>query len=113
MNTRISKSVAIAVATFALAAPFTSQANSSDTAMDACISAFVAANLPKEQPVRVQKEAAASSPLAVYSRGYKIIVTAKGMESGKYLARGTCTVDRDGQVTALNGKPLAEKLASR
>lgn len=113
MNTRISKSVCIAVATFALAAPFASQANNYDAAMDACINAFVAANLPKEQPVRVQKEAAASSPLAIYSRGYKILLSAKGVESGKYLARGTCTVDRDGQVVALNGKPLAQKLASR
>ena len=113
MNTRISKSVSIAVATFALAAPFASQAGASDAAMDACINAFVAANLPKEQPVRVQKEEAAPSPLAIYSRGYKIIVSAKGVESGKYLARGTCLVDRSGQVVALNGKPLTQKLAAR
>lgn len=111
--TRISKSVAIAVATVALAAPFASQANDFDTAMETCIDAFVAASLPKEQPVRVQKHEASSSPLAIYSRGYKIMVSAKGVESGKYLARGTCLVDRSGQVIALNGKPLTQQLAAR
>ncbi|HEY0684367.1 MAG TPA: hypothetical protein VGD45_18675 [Steroidobacter sp.] len=113
MNARINKSVSIALATLALAAPFASQAHDYDAAMDSCINAFVASNLPKEQPVRVQKEASVSSPLAIYSRGYKIIVSAKGVESGKYLARGTCLVDRSGQVIALNGKPIAQKLAAR
>lgn len=114
MNTRISKTVSFAVASIAFAAPFASQAGSSEAAaMDTCINAFVAANLPKEQPVRVQKQEAAPSPLAFYSRGYKIYVSAKGLESGKYLARGTCLVDSSGQVVALNGKPLSQKLAAR
>jgi hypothetical protein len=35
------------------------------------------------------------------------------VESGKRLARGTCIVNRDGEVVALNGKPLTTKLAAR
>ncbi len=81
--------------------------------MDSCINAFVASSLPKEQPVKIKKEDGVSSPLSVHSRAYKIVVSAKGVESGKYLARGTCIVDRSGSVIALNGKPLTQKLASR
>ena len=113
LSTRITKSLSIAAATVALAAPFASQAHNYDAAMETCINAFVAANLPKEQPVTVRKEEAAVSPISIHSRAYKIVVSARGVESGKYLARGTCIVDRNGQVIALNGKPLSQKLASR
>mgnify|MGYP003576332547 CR=1 FL=1 len=112
MNT-LSKSLSIAAATVALAAPFATQAHNYDAAMDSCINAFVASSVPKEHPVKVKKEDGINSPLSVHSRAYKIVVTAKGVKSGKYLARGTCIVDRSGAVVALNGKPLAQKLASR
>lgn len=112
MNT-LSKSLSIAVATVALAAPFASQANNHDVAMDSCINAFVASNLPKEQPVTVRKQGAVDSPITMHSRAYKIMVSAKGVKSGKYLARGSCIVDRSGQVIALDGKPLTQKLAAR
>ena len=110
---RMTKAVSIAVATVALAAPFASQAGNYDAAMDSCINAFVAANLPKGHPVTIQKEEAATSPIGFHSRSYKIMVSAKGMASGKYLARGTCIVDRTGQVVAMNGKPLTQTLAAR
>jgi hypothetical protein len=113
MNKFSNKSFAIAAVTLLAAMPFASQAHNYDAAMDSCISAFVSANLPKEQPVKVRKEETANSPLNIHSRGYKIVVSAKGVESGKYLARGTCTVDRSGAVIALNGKPLSTKLAAR
>ena len=100
-------------ATLALAAPFATQAHNYDAAMDSCINAFVASSLPKEQPVKIKKEDTVSSPLSMHARAYKIVVSAKGVESGKYLARGTCIVDRSGSVIALNGKPLTQKLASR
>ena len=106
------KSMAIAAATLLLAAPFASQAHDYDQAMDACINAFVAANLPKEQPVTVRKEEISASPISIHARSYKIVVSAKGVESGKYLARGTCVVDRNGEVIALNGKPLPTQLAA-
>ena len=109
----ITKSLSLAVATVALAAPFASQARDADVAMDSCINAFVAASLPKEQRVTVRKQEAAASPISIHSRAYKIVVSAKGVESGKNLARGTCIVDRSGQVVLLNGKPLTQKLAAR
>ncbi len=110
---KLSKTVSIAVATAALAASFTSQANNHDAAMDSCINAFVSSNLPKEQPVTVRKQGAVDSPITMHSRAYKIMVSAKGVKSGKYLARGTCIVDRSGQVVAFDGKPLTQKLAAR
>ena len=113
LSTRIAKSLSIATATIALAAPFASQAHNYDAAMDSCISAFVASSLPKEQPVKIKKEDSVSSPISIHARAYKIVVSAKGVESGKYVARGTCIVDRSGSVIALNGKPIAQKLASR
>ncbi len=110
---KLTKSLSIAAATVMLAAPFTSHAGAEDAAMDACINAFVSANLPKEQPVKVRKEEAAASPVSVHARSYKIIVSGTGVESGKRLFRGTCIVNRAGEVVALNGKPMPTKLASR
>jgi hypothetical protein len=110
---KLAKSLSIAAATVMLATPFTSHAGNDEAAMDACINAFVSANLPKEQPVTVRKEEVSPSPLSVHARSYKIVVNAKGVESGKRLARGTCIVNRSGEVIALNGKPLSTKLASR
>ncbi len=113
LSTRVTQSISLAAATLALAAPFATQAHDYDAAMDSCISAFVASSLPKEQPVKVKKTDAVSGPLSMHSRAYKIVVSAKGVESGKYFARGTCIVDRNGSVVALNGKPITQKLASR
>jgi hypothetical protein len=112
MNT-LSKSFSIAAVAFALAAPFAAQAHDYDAAMDSCLNAFVASTLPKEQPVKFKKVEEASGPLAVHARSYKILVSAKGVESGRYLARGTCIVDQSGAVIAVNGKPLTQKLAAR
>jgi len=110
---KLTKTLSIAAATAMLAAPFTSQADSHDVAMDACINAFVAANLPKEQPVTVRKQEVASSPISTHARSYKIVVNATGVESGKRLARGTCIVNRTGEVIAINGKAPTTKLAAR
>lgn len=111
---KLSKSLSIVAATVMLAAPFTSQAANDDAAMDACINAFLSQNLPKEQPVKeVRKEEVAASPISIHARAYKIVVSATGVESGKRIARGTCTVSRSGEVIALDGKALPTKLASR
>jgi hypothetical protein len=110
---RIARSFIIAAGTVMLTAPLASQADNSDAAMDSCIKAFVSANLPKQQPITVRKDDGVASPISIHARAYKIVVTAKGLESGKYLARGTCIVDRSGSVIALNGKPLTTQLASR
>jgi hypothetical protein len=111
---KLSKSLSIAAATVMLAVPFVSQAANDDAAMDACINAFVSQNLPKEQPVKaVHKQDVAASPISIHARAYKIVVSATGVESGKRLARGTCIVNRSGEVIALNGKALPTKLAAR
>lgn len=110
---RIAKTLALA--TMLLVAPLASQASTADdAAMNACINAFVAsANLPKEQRVRVQKEDVPASPISVHARTYKIVLNATGATSGKNYSRGTCVVDRDGQVLTLNGRPLSTKVAAR
>jgi hypothetical protein len=114
MNTlSLSRFASIVAVALALATPFASQAHDADAAMDTCIDAFVAARLPKERPVKVRKQAVDSSPIVMRSRAYRIVVTAKGADSGKRLARGTCIVNRDGEVVAFDGKPFAEKLAAR
>jgi hypothetical protein len=108
----LSRSISIATATLLLAAPVASQAHDYSQAMDSCINAFVASSSIKEHPLTVRKEDSVASPISSQARGYKIIVSAKGVESGKYLARGSCTVDRKGAVIALNGKPLPTQLAA-
>jgi hypothetical protein len=111
-TTRIAKTLALAA--MMLAAPLASQASTADDeAMNACINAFVAANLPKEQRVRVQKEDVPASPISVHARTYKIVLSATGAISGKNYSRGTCIVDRDGAVLTLNGRPLSTKVAAR
>lgn len=117
MNTfntvRTTKTLSLAAAMLLLATPFTSQAHDYDAAMDACIKAFVSSNVPKGHPVTVRKEDVAASPITIPARAYTIELSAKLAESGKYLARGSCFVDRSGAVTALNGKPLPQQLAAR
>jgi hypothetical protein len=103
-------SIAASVALLAL--PVASRADA-DAAMDACVQAFVSANLPKDQPVSVRKIDTIDGPLAVQDRAYRIVLTATGKTSGKKLARATCIVARDGQIVALNGRSPAPRLASR
>jgi hypothetical protein len=92
-------------ATLALAAaPLTSEADArSEAAMTTCIDLFVAANLPKEQPIVIRK--VESEP--GQRRAERITLTARGAKSGRQIARATCTVDRDGQVIALNGRSVS------
>jgi hypothetical protein len=106
----------LAVATLSLlASPLVSSADAVEQAMDACVQAFVAANLPKEQPVVVDKSKMASGPLDAKSRGYRIVLKATGSTSGREIAKGVCIANRDGEVVALNGKrppKLAQAVAS-
>ncbi|HET9445644.1 MAG TPA: hypothetical protein VFO35_05260 [Steroidobacteraceae bacterium] len=98
-----------------LGSPLVSRADAVEQAMDACVQAFVAANLPKEQPVVVDKSKMASGPLDTRSRAYRIILKATGSTSGKEIAKGVCIANRDGEVVALNGRrppKLAQAVAS-
>lgn len=103
--------IAAAISLLAAAAHADSPAARSERAMDACIAAFVAAKLPKEQPVKIRKEDFVASPFDTHQRNYKIVMTATGTESGKRLAKGVCLVDRSGAVIAFNGQRMREQLA--
>jgi hypothetical protein len=110
--------LAVCIATCALAAPLAVSAQTArQSPIDACVSAFVAASLPKGQPVRIRKDTMTSSPVDALSGAYLVSMAATGATSGKRYARATCHVTRSGQVIALNGRPLPapveEKTASR
>lgn len=101
----------IVTASSLLAAPLAS-ADSLDQAMDACAQAFVAASLPKQQPVVVEKLNTAYRAVDARSRTFHISLTATGRTSGRQFAKGTCVVNRSGEVVALNGKRLPQSAAS-
>jgi hypothetical protein len=95
----------LALTTLALlACPLAARADAAEQAMDACVQAFVAASLPKGQPVVVDKENLASGPLDTQSRKYRVVLTATGTTSGRQIAKGTCVANHRGEVIALNGK---------
>jgi hypothetical protein len=104
VNHRASRAT-LAVATLALlGSPLASRADTVEKAMDACVQAFVAASLPKEQRVVVDKLNSAIGPMDAQSRTYRIVLKAKGSTSGRQIATGVCVANRDGEVIALNGK---------
>lgn len=95
----------LAVATLALlASPLVSRADAEAQAMDACVQAFVAANLPKEQPVIVDKEHSVTGPLDAQTRTYRIVLIATGKTSGRQIAKNVCVANRAGEVIALDGR---------
>jgi hypothetical protein len=87
-----------------LASPLASRADALAQAMDACVQAFVAANLPKEQPVVVDTANFAMGPLDAQSRTYRIVLIATGKTSGRQIAKNLCVANRAGEVIALNGR---------
>ena len=95
----------LAVVTLAvLACPLASRADAGAQAMDACVQAFVAANLPKEQRVVVDKENSATGPLDAQSRTYRIVMIATGRTSGRQIAKSVCIANREGEVITLDGR---------
>jgi hypothetical protein len=86
-----------------LASPLASRADAVTQAMDACVQAFVAANLPKEQRV-IDTENFAISPLDAQSHTYRIVLIATGKTSGRQIAKNVCVANRAGAVIALNGR---------
>lgn len=104
MTTRLSR---IVIAALVVTAPAASFANSSATAMDACVQAFLSSDLAKDRKVTIQTVSdSVPRPLAL-SGLYKIEVVAKGRESGKQLARIVCHADKKGTIVALNGRPTS------
>jgi hypothetical protein len=95
---------AVVTAMGLLGSPLASHANPSEQAINACVQAFVAANLPKEQRVVVDKQSIAREPLDQRSRTYRISLAATGATSGRQIAKGTCIADRNGEIIRLNGR---------
>jgi hypothetical protein len=96
--------LAVATTFALLASPLASRADAVSQAMDACVQAFVAANLPKEQPVIVDKENSAIGPLDAQTGTYRIVLIATGKTSGRQIAKNVCVANRAGAVIALNGR---------
>jgi len=107
------KLILIAASAPLFAAPAISFAGEAE-AMNACVNAFVSANLPKEQKVRLKTVDSARGPMDRHARYYTIAMSARGVESGKQFAEGTCVVKSDGTLVMLNGKAVTStELASR
>ena len=104
MNKKI---LPLALLVFA-ATPLTSQAatNGADTAIDACIKAFVSTYLPNH-PVRVTKTVTTPSavPLVLQPRKYTIDLNARGSVSGAVIAEARCIADNRGIVLILDTPP--------
>jgi hypothetical protein len=102
----VTRTRTLVISALLLAAPVLSHA-SQDTAMNACVKAFVSTNLEKERPFTVRTQDSVETPVDRYASAYRISLTATGKHSRKQVAKATCLVDRNGVVLALNGKPYA------
>lgn len=98
--------VLIAITLGVLASPLASNASSHDQAMHACVQAFIAARLPKDQPVVVDMQGGANRSLSSHS-SYTIVVMATGKTSGRQIAKGTCVVSRAGELISFDGRRFA------
>ena len=81
-----------------LVSPLASRAGGLDQAMDACVQAFIARTLPKEQPIVIEKRSSKHQGPDSRTRTYRIALTATGRTSGRHIAQGTCVVDRTGEI---------------
>jgi len=106
MKTKLIQGAALAVAV--LAAPMLAQAKSTDS-IDACIDAFVEAQLPAGHPLQIVKRDEGNRRSA---RSAMIQVTAKGKKSGKNYGSATCVVDRKGELVAMYVNRQPVRLAS-
>ena len=88
-----------------IAAPSLSHAATSpaaDASLDACVKAFVSANIDKDRHYSlVTSDASSFDPSAAR---HVVTLKATGKSSGKQLAKATCVVDRNGITLTMNGK---------
>ena len=97
----------LSVAALLAASPFASHANS-DVAMDACIKAFIAASVPQDRKIRIDKQQSATvNPVDTRNSAYEIHLTARTRHTGQSVARATCVANADGVVIAMNSTPAA------
>lgn len=88
-----------------LAMPALVHAESADPKMDACIQAFVNANLEKDRPVIVRKITSFGIAVDPNAPQQTIHLNARLKDSGTRIAQATCVIDGDEMVLTTNGKP--------
>ncbi len=98
---KIRTPVLAALATTALfAVPVASQASTYQTALNACVKAFMSTAFADKEPMKVVDISQSGTTLMpTYTRSYSFTLTAIGGNSGKRLAQTTCTTDKAGSVT--------------
>jgi hypothetical protein len=114
------RKIAFATAAVAALSPAISAANTTDTAMSACVQAFAAkiTTPGTETPavkVDFKPSAAASSVMDYYARNYSFTMSARKVKSGTEFAQATCLADARGVVLSFHSKNVDDvtKLASR
>ena len=91
-----------------VAAPTLSHAEAvsrADASLNACVKAFVSTKFAKER--RYEVVTTNASDFDPHASSYRISLAATGKQTGKKLARATCTVDRTGVYLSTNGKTYA------
>lgn len=93
-------------------APLVSQASPADRAVNACVQAFVEAQVPKDRIVHVVKDRQSSLMDRFHrQRAYTIALTAQGKQSGKVLAQARCVANVRGEVIVLDSPPPSTYVA--
>ena len=83
----------------------------STQAIEACVKAFVAAKIPAEHPVNIDKSSIAAVPADLMAQSYLVSLKATGATTGKAFASTTCHVSKDGTIIALEGRGAKDRLA--
>jgi hypothetical protein len=103
MNTR--KLLLVTAIVVSTAVPAISVADDT-AALNTCMKKFVDTNLVKGQPVRLRAPRTMAPPASRVGTGHsEFVITAKGSDSGRLLAKSYCTVDANGLVIAMNDSP--------
>ena len=108
--------IRIATTLCVLALPLASHAGGLDKATDACVRAFVAKSLPKEQPIVIEKRTSKNQAVDSRTGTYRIALTATGRTSGREYSQGLCVVNRKGEIIAVNSQrpsPSEDRVAAR
>ena len=74
LASQLQKHALLVTSAAVLASPLVSHADA-NAAMDACVKAFVEANVPKDHPIRVRKVNAVDRSLGAPDRAYRVSLT--------------------------------------
>lgn len=121
MNTQSHKHVLLSVGALAFfGASFAVQASTlkakNDSAMDACIEAFVSEQVPLNHPLKIVKRDLASGDTLSrwnFPQRSTIEISAKGARTGQDYGSASCVVDRRGEVVAMQINADRVRMARR